>query len=198
MANTRYLQHNMEVCCLMKRKNITTQMMKEYISESLIILMAKKDYSTISINEITDKAGVNRSTYYRNFSSKEDIIKFYFSNIMQTYLNEYKNSSVHSFENYIYTLYNRFYQYKTELLLIYKNSLSYLILDELNRIFEESRTEKNISLKEQYQIYFHTGGIYNFSILWFSHDMKETPEELTKIALSFFPDNANPMLIRHF
>jgi len=179
----------------MRRKNITTQMMKEYISESLMILMAKKNYSDISINEITDKAGVNRSTYYRNFSSKEDIIKFYFSNIMQIYLSDYHKSAVHSFENYMYTLFRHFYKHKKELLLIYKNGLAYLILEELNRIFEENRAGKNVSIREQYNMYFHTGGIFNFYILWFSHDMKEMPEELTKIALSFFPDNASSMLI---
>lgn len=184
----------MEVCCLMRRKNITTQMMKEYISESLLILMAKKDYADITINEITNKAGVNRSTYYRNFSSREEIIKFYFSNIMQKYLNEYNKSADHSFKNYMYTLFKHFYQYKTEFLLIYRNGLAYLILDELNRIFEESRVDNKVEIKEQYRVYFHTGGIYNFYILWFSHDMKEKPEELTEIALSFFPDSATPML----
>lgn len=179
----------------MRRKNITTQMMKEYISESLMILMAKKDYSDISINEITDKAGVNRSTYYRNFFSKEEIIKFYFSNIMQIYLNDYHKLAIRSFENYMYTLFKHFYNHKTELLLIYKNGLAYLILEELNRIFEESKAGKNINIAAQYNMYFHTGGIYNFYILWFSHNMKETPEELTKIALSFFPDNYKPMLM---
>ncbi|MHC6180168.1 TetR/AcrR family transcriptional regulator [Clostridium sp. JNZ X4-2] len=179
----------------MKRKNITTHMMKEYISKSLLILMAEKDFTSISINEITDKAGVNRSTYYRNFSSKEDILKFYFSNIMQDYLSDYKNSKKYSFENYMLTLFKHFHKYKEELLLIYKNGLAYLILDVLNYQFEQSRTGKNISIEEQYKLYFHTGGIYNFYILWFSHEMKETPEELTKIALSLFLDSAKPLLL---
>ena len=61
----------------MRRSNTTTEMMKEYISESLLILMEGKAYDDISIGEITAKAGVNRSTYYRNFSSKNEIIKFY-------------------------------------------------------------------------------------------------------------------------
>ena len=157
--------------------------------------MAQKDFLNITINEITDKAGVNRSTYYRNFSSKEDIVKFYFSNIMQNYLDEYKTSKNHSFENYMLTLFKHFHKYKKELLLIYKNGLAYLTLNVLNYQFEKSRAEKNISIEEQYKLYFHTGGIYNFYILWFSHDMKETPEELTKITLSFFSDNTNPMLL---
>ena len=50
------------------------QLTKEYIIQSLFILMKTKDYSDITIQDITNKAGVNRSTYYRNFSCKENII----------------------------------------------------------------------------------------------------------------------------
>lgn len=179
----------------MKRKNVTTYMMKQYISESLLILMAQKEYRSISINEITDKAGVNRSTYYRNFSSKEDIIKFYFSNIMQEYLNDYSNSNDNSFENYMLTIFRHFYKYKKELLIIYESGLAYLILEVLNYMFEESKANTFPDTQEKYRMYFHAGGIFNFFILWFSHGMKESPKELTQIALSIFPSNSKPELI---
>ena len=58
----------------MRRKNTTTYMMKEYITEALLQLMKKKEFEKLTIEEITSKAGVNRSTYYRNFKSKEMII----------------------------------------------------------------------------------------------------------------------------
>lgn len=54
----------------MKRKNSETNLLKLYISEALILLLEKKEFSEITIKEITKKAGVNRSTYYRNFKSK--------------------------------------------------------------------------------------------------------------------------------
>ena len=61
----------------MRRKNKTSDMMKEYIAESLLILMGTGSFEEIKNNEITAKAGVNRSTYYRNFQSKNDIVVFY-------------------------------------------------------------------------------------------------------------------------
>ncbi len=46
-----------------------------YITDALLLLMRKKDYKDISITEICEKAGVTRMSFYRNFESKEDILK---------------------------------------------------------------------------------------------------------------------------
>lgn len=179
----------------MRRKNMTTQLMKEAISESMLLLMSEKKYNDISIIEIADKAGVNRSTYYRNFTSKEEIIKFYFDSIMDSYLDEFDRSTEKTFEIYLTLLFSNFYRNKKQLLLIYKNDLSYLILEALNRYFENSNLRLGADVKRQYTTYFHIGGIYNFFMLWFAHDMKEKPEELTNIALSLFPENFRPLLL---
>lgn len=61
----------------MKKKKREADLFKTYIMEALVILLEKKKFSEITIKEITRKAGVNRSTYYRNFHSKEEIITFF-------------------------------------------------------------------------------------------------------------------------
>ena len=60
-------------------------MIKDYISQALLHLMQKKAYSQITIQEITAEAGVNRSTYYRNFTSKETIIQYIFGEIIDKF-----------------------------------------------------------------------------------------------------------------
>ncbi|MDR2493399.1 MAG: TetR/AcrR family transcriptional regulator [Coriobacteriales bacterium] len=181
----------------MRRKNVTTQMMKEYLAESLLLLMRSKAYPEITISAITEKAGVNRSTYYRNFSSKEDIIAFYFSNLLHGYSTEYLQARDHSFENYMHTIFCYFFRHKRELLLIHKNGLSYLILETLNKAFKEHGGE-SLDVEAQFKAYFHIGGIYNTYLLWFSHDMRETPEELTRISLAQLPSHAKPTLLGLF
>lgn len=42
--------------------------------DALIELLNKKDYEYISIKEICEKAGVNRSTFYLHYESKEDLL----------------------------------------------------------------------------------------------------------------------------
>jgi AcrR family transcriptional regulator len=170
-------------------------MMKECIAQGLLSLMAQKAYADISIREITDKVGVNRSTYYRNFASKEAIVEFWFSGILNEYMDEYYSSPDSSAENYLNVIFNCIYARKHEFLLIHKNGLSHLILGVLNRVFEESAGSERLRLAERYRRYFHTGGIYNFLVLWLSSGMNEPPDVMTQIAVSCFPRKAVPMLL---
>lgn len=58
--------------------NITlNKVVIESIELALIQLMTKKPFSQISISEIVKAAGVSRSSFYRNFESKEQILTSY-------------------------------------------------------------------------------------------------------------------------
>ena len=54
--------------------NSINAIVKEYITRALLLLMEKKPYSEITISELTEKAGVCRNSFYRNFDSLEDVI----------------------------------------------------------------------------------------------------------------------------
>lgn len=57
---------------------------RECIESALILLMEKKSFEEITVTDITRKAGVSRTAYYRNYASKEDILGGYMRNITQT------------------------------------------------------------------------------------------------------------------
>ena len=48
---------------------------KDYIIEALLQLLKKHSFEDITVTDIANKAGVTRVTFYRNFNSKEEIIK---------------------------------------------------------------------------------------------------------------------------
>lgn len=56
----------------MKKSNAIT---KECIESALILLMKEKPFQEISIQEIIRRAGVGRSSYYRNYATKEAILE---------------------------------------------------------------------------------------------------------------------------
>ena len=45
------------------------------MDEALLILLEKKDFEFISVKEICDKAGVNRSTFYLHYENMDDLLK---------------------------------------------------------------------------------------------------------------------------
>jgi AcrR family transcriptional regulator len=178
---------------MLTRKYTPTENLKDYISESLMILMRKKDFADIAIGEITDKAGVNRSSYYRNFNSKEDIIKYYFNKIIYEHIENIKDNKNISLNAYLVIMFTHFYRYKKELLLIYKNKLFHITLEALNETF--STIKKQQAFEEKFRIYYHTGGIYNTFLLWISNEMLETPERMAELSTKILPKDFKPFLL---
>jgi AcrR family transcriptional regulator len=121
--------------------------------------METKSFINISIGEIAAKAGVNRSTYYRNFRSKEDIVKFYINKIIYEYRLVFNKND--TFKIYLEKLFTHYLKYKKELILIYKNGLAHFILEILNDSYKPLIKNKPVSLKEQIKIYWFNGAIYN-------------------------------------
>lgn len=50
------------------------QITKESICRAMLLLLKEKDFQSISITELTQKAGVSRNGFYRNYNAKEDIL----------------------------------------------------------------------------------------------------------------------------
>lgn len=178
----------------MRRKNTTSQMMKSYIAQSLLLLMERKALSDISIGEITDKAGVNRTTYYRHFASKEHIIKYYYAGVLSEYLDTLDLSGGVGLEQYLFGMFAHLEKHKKQLLLIHQNGVSHLILDALNELFLQKQSP--LSFDITFATHYHTGGIYGTFLLWFSHGMEESPAQMCKASIAVLPEHFLPMLLR--
>lgn len=171
----------------MRRKSITSEMMKSYIADSLLILMETNDFQNITVGEIVKKAGVNRSTYYRHFDKKEDVILYFLDNISKDIL-EWENGKKLDFKEHLIKVYEHYYKHKKQMLTIYNSGLSTLFLDILKKYLgADEHKDKQISV--QYDIAFHIGGTFNHFLLWFSRDMIDTPEVMAKYTLDVLPEN---------
>ena len=149
----------------------------KYIIEALFSLIKKKDYNNISITEICEKAGTGRMSFYRNFNSKEDIIRQWITNTTITFLKEsdinYKKDSTN---DYFIKLFTHLEKYKTEAMLIYKANLFNLLKNEFD--------DKLINLHQEeysnYKSYFLAGGIFNVYYFWLINGCKETPHQVAE------------------
>lgn len=60
----------------MRRTTATTEYLKECMGTALLELMKEKPIEKISIEEMTAKADVGRSTYFRYFKNKDEVLAF--------------------------------------------------------------------------------------------------------------------------
>lgn len=56
------------------KSNSSHELAVDSIYTALLQLMQKKPYAEITITDIVERAGVSRMAYYRNYSSKDDIL----------------------------------------------------------------------------------------------------------------------------
>ncbi len=147
----------------------------EYITNALFTLMKRKKYDDISITEIANKAGVGRVSFYRNFNSKEDIIKNWIEDTTNNFL---KSSDINfkkdSTKDYFIKLFNHLEKYKEESFLIYKANLIHL----LKSVFENKLLSIHQKEYDNYKSYFLAGGIFNVYYFWLINGCKESSEEI--------------------
>lgn len=60
---------------------------QKWLVAALLDLMKEKPYDKISIKEIAEKADLDRSTFYRNFKSKENVLNLYLNELAEKYVN---------------------------------------------------------------------------------------------------------------
>lgn len=172
----------------MRRKDLDKSLIREYVTEALLQLLEKKDYDEISVREIAERAGVHRATFYRHFRSKEDVLRCCFVEILKGA--EGDRELLHKdFASFIQPVFQALYDKKEQILLLNRAHLTGLLMDVLKDYFgfEDEPEENMISVSqmvEQYRSAYRIGGIYSCLLFWFSHDMKETPEEMARIAAS--------------
>ena len=59
----------------MNRQESKYQYTASLMDEALLLLLEQKDYDTITVKEVCQKAGVNRSTFYLHYESMNDLLE---------------------------------------------------------------------------------------------------------------------------
>ena len=65
---------------------------KRAISDALLRLLKNQEYGKITLQAIVDEAGVSRMALYRNFESKDAVIKYYLDQVTDNFLNPWISS----------------------------------------------------------------------------------------------------------
>jgi AcrR family transcriptional regulator len=58
---------------------------KRSLSEALLAIIEEKGLASIGVSEPVIRAGVSRSSFYRNFDSIDDVLAYGYNEIVRTY-----------------------------------------------------------------------------------------------------------------
>lgn len=168
-----------------KKEDPDTALAKKYISTALLLLMEQHDYQSITITDIAKKAGVSRMTYYRAYSSKEDILIQYFNEIADDFFKELESRPDVTLYQ-LAVLFFTFFQENRNLIptlnkanlleLAFRNFIKDLRIRYTNIL----KTQK-LTPATDYAICFNVGGLAAVLIYWSENGYRETPEQMAQI-----------------
>lgn len=177
----------------MKHKNISPEMTRDYIAEAVLLLLEKKDWEDISVTDIAARAGVNRSTFYRNFASREDAVRRFYAKLLERGVEAMGDTARISVREYLSRLFASVYEHKDALLRLHRAGLSHLMLGAMNELFLQKQAAAG-DFAQELAVFYHTGGIFNSFLLWFEKDMSIPSEEFAAICAAVYPAGKKPML----
>lgn len=160
----------------MNKKQETNEFVKECITTALLQMLKKQSFESISITELTKKAGVGRVSFYRNFESKEDIIRKHLGILIKEWGNKFKKNG--SPETLVESLFSHYYKHKELFILLYRRGLAHISLQNVLDVCGPTEEQDNLTA---YTRAWFCHGLYGWIEEWFKRGMVETPTEMANL-----------------
>ena len=165
----------------MRRSTATTDYLKECMGTALLELMREKPLEKISIEEMTAKADVGRSTYFRYFKSKDEVLSFKIRCLWKRYDEAHGLSAGGGDGPAMMSQILRFCLETRDINdLLYSTGHQNCILDAYLQILSPAEAEDDDVLA-YYSSNFAAYALFGIVNAWILRGYKETPEEMERI-----------------
>ena len=149
---------------------------KKQITATLIDLLKKKSLSEISISELTDKAGIGRVSFYRNYQSKEDILKEESNRLIKEWGKLYESNPESAPETLFPSLFDFYRDHREFYTTLYNAGMSSIMMETIVGTIQITPDMNNL---EAYIKSFWAYGICGWLLEWIKRGMPESGKELS-------------------
>lgn len=163
-----------------KTNNPVAVRSQQWLLDALIELMHEKPYHKITIKEIAQRADLDRSTFYRNFDTKESVLNQYINQLTEEYIHRLAIIERLSMDKIIIVFINLCMDNLNFFITLRKNGLSNFVLESFNERLPyvqevlTSRWEYQIDNEYlHYALAFNAGGMWNMLMSWIDSGMTE-------------------------
>ncbi|MFI3312985.1 MAG: TetR/AcrR family transcriptional regulator [Eubacteriales bacterium] len=156
---------------------------KQWMADALLILIKDTPYEQISITNITEKAGVSRLTFYRNFESKEDILRFHFDRVFSAYIASVQVDEF-DLEQALCQCFRFWQNLKSDIKVYLKNDLHRVMYHPMEQYLNIvlSKGQYNNAFT-QIQKTFIVGGLFATMVSFTEEQSEQSPEEMASAVL---------------
>lgn len=147
----------------------------ENITKALLKLLQEKPIEEISISELCKQAGIGRASFYRNFDSKEDILRAYIRVLFQVWTAEGSQEENKPLSGFLRTMFAHFEKYQDFYALLNRRNLTYLLKDVIIGL---CGPQPGHSKEEAYTRAYIAYTLYGWIEVWFQRGMRETADEI--------------------
>lgn len=157
---------------------------------ALLKFMESIPFADISVTELTQKAGVSRMGYYRNYDSKLALLKDYLAQIEDDFpFIDLTAASEGEFYAFLVRVFDYLSKFELSTKILLNQGFEGLILDTLlnSKIFVEYRKKQSLTCQAmtalqdksgEYNLVFASGMLYHTYIHWVRQGQTETPQQL--------------------
>ncbi len=171
-------------------KQINTFLM-ECMAKALVELLKEKPLSAISVTEITQKAGVARMTFYRNYSTKEEIFEKYldymFEQFHRTVAERGRHASFIRYENIMLGF--EFFRRESELIrCLVNNNLSSGLRDKIIQNELDLSLTSQDDIESRYLTIAYASALFGIMTAWVQGGMKDDPNQLAQLICDIYQE----------
>ncbi len=165
----------------MERTSETNILTKECILTALLRLMEVKSYSSITITDITNLAGVSRMAYYRNYNNKDEILINHLVEQEKRLIEETHGETATTVHEMIYCVAGFFQENVLVIKAVFDAGLGHLLTNMLSERIQNYFPVVNMSVSGKYAVQFYVSAVIGVFRMWFDNGMLESVNEISEI-----------------
>lgn len=166
----------------MNKKTEINKAVKRKIADALLMLMREKGIADVTVTEIVNAAGVARVTFYRNYSSKENVLTTLIDDALEELRDgrDYDEMDCMTYEH-VLSGFNMFYKRRSDVSDLYHSGFATTLLERLNDFHAAIAGGMPSNSADKYAVYCYMGAMFDTAVNWIENGCTEPTETVAAV-----------------
>ena len=165
---------------------------KSYLTHAYFVLLSKKPYIDITVSELTKQAGVSRVSFYRNFSTLDEVMEYglkrFYEIVTKDVLPLFIKDKHLAWKKLIKEIFTHIKLYNEILVGIPHQNVGYLS-SKLSKLFENTSDKESTNIQMKYLPFVNLSIVLSIAIVWLESGFLESVDEISEFAYKTISQN---------